>query len=86
MHPAAAVEQQQWTHARGTGTQRILGMAEPDDGAPSAPKLYTDIQKSVLIPDEELDETMCSVCARMVGNAPDKSSKLRFFPIVFLFS
>ena len=70
----------------GTQPQRILGMAEPDDGAPSAPKLYTDIQKSVLIPDEELDETMCSVCARMVGNAPDKSSKLRFFPIVFLFS
>ena len=53
------------------------------DGAP--PKGYTDAQKSVNIPNEEAHETMVSVLGRMMGHM-DEHSKLRFFPLVFLFS
>ena len=55
--------------------------APPKAGTP-----YTYAQKSANIPHEEEDETMVSVLGKMVGQQMDKYSKLRFFPLVFLFS
>ena len=55
--------------------------APPKAGTP-----YTHAQKRADIPYEEEHETMVNVLGKMVGNAPDEYSKLRFFPLVFLFS
>ena len=53
--------------------------------APNIVKPYTEGQKSHDIPNEEEHETMVIVLGRFVGLQPDKSSKLIFFPLVYLF-